>query len=88
MSWEANQPRAVMHRASEARRRARDAAMDPNGGELKPRLATDESWKRPEVSVIAEPPPEALMNRQERLLLEIRDAIRELTIVLTKRGKR
>ena len=75
MAWEDTQPRAVMRRAREAERRERDAAMDPNSGDIKlsagERLSRE--WRRP---VIVEPPPEALMNRQERLLAEIRDAIK------------
>lgn len=97
MSWEAYQPQAVMARARNAKRRERDATM--NDGALKPRLTTDDSWKRPAEPFRGSPPPEALLNRQELLLLEIRDAIRgnelllveirdairELTAALTKR---
>lgn len=82
MSWEDRQPSAVMHRAREAKRRARDAgvpSIPPNAAGF--RISNE--WQRP---VVREPSPDMLLNRQERILTEIRDALTAKP--KTKRGKR
>lgn len=76
MSWEDTQPHAVMRRAREAQRRERDTNTDADFGDIKPADRLNEEWRR--ASIGSQPPPEALLNRTDKLLTEIRDALRQL----------